>query len=520
MLTYKEVVARFKEKNPKQDGTWKYDLELGFHRQDPRSGYQGGQLVDHGPGRQGYAGTGFPMKVTEQKLEAFDNYIKNTDLSLKEIGEKPEFGYKKTKPGQGGQLRSTSPLMKEYEKKYGKILEERFKPFKFTKDSSKVKRVINLFEGGMKIKAIEFKTGISRKEIRNIFHQFKPQWIGDENLPSGEGKNAVKNRRKKILKELTDYWKDKPGGKKRLEEMNQKLRGIKLKNAEITNMSDEAILKNKMFKEAMNLDVKGLKAGEGLNFNRYANLTDAEYVAKVRGLAATNQFYQPEHFISINKKNPASMLPKNIYTAVGKMGGQMEAMKNFIASNPKDKRISEISTLFKSHNMPIPQASGPIWSKVKSVGGTTARSLERASGPWMAPLVGLYSAITGKTPDPTAIENLFIPSFWNSIMKRYNWQDKSTDPIKRRIINAAKRGFIPTNLMPVISKASGIGTAVLAAKYVAEESQPNILQGKFNPEKADQVFPALIEGYEKKWMGKDESPYMDYSDAMLKMKDK
>ena len=42
MLTYKEVVARFKEKNPKQEGTWKYDLDLGFHRQDPRSGYKDG----------------------------------------------------------------------------------------------------------------------------------------------------------------------------------------------------------------------------------------------------------------------------------------------------------------------------------------------------------------------------------------------------------------------------------------------------------------------------------------------
>ena len=62
-----------------------------------------------------------------------------------------------------------------------------------------------------------------------------------------------------------DYWKDKPGGKKILEEMNQKLRDIKLKNAEIANMSDEAILNNKKFKEAMNLDVRGLKAGKEIN---------------------------------------------------------------------------------------------------------------------------------------------------------------------------------------------------------------------------------------------------------------
>jgi len=106
----------------------------------------------------------------------------------------------------------------------------------------------------------------------------------------------------------------------------------------------------------------------------------------------------------------------------------------------------------------------------------TLRGVDRAVGPWMTPLIGLYTAITGEPPDPTSAANLLIPSFWNSIMKRYNWQDKSADPIKRRIINAAKRGLIPTNLMPIISRASGIGTAMFGAKYVAEESQPNIFR--------------------------------------------
>jgi hypothetical protein len=137
----------------------------------------------------------------------------------------------------------------------------------------------------------------------------------------------------------------------------------------------------------MNLDVKGLKAGEGINFNRYKNLTDAEYVAKVKGLAATNQFYQPEHFIAINKNNPASMNPKNIYTAVGKMGGQMEVMKNFIASNPKDKRVSEISNLFKSQNIPVTKAPG-IWK-------TLGKRLTGVFGP-----TGIVGLTTGFGFDP------------------------------------------------------------------------------------------------------------------------
>ena len=340
MQTYKEVVSKFKEKNSKTPKTtWRYESWGDSYEQGGRVGYQ----------EAGVVARKSPIKINEETFKKIDNFIAKSEgtLSKKALGE--SLGYKIVEKGKTAGQGGLNKVIKAWEESRGKTFE--FKPAKFTADSPKVKQVIDLFESGMSKRAIEFKTGISRKETVNIFRQFAPEYIGDVNLPSGEGKNAVKNRRKKIIKELTDYWKDKPGGKKILEEMNQKLRNIKLKNAEIANMSDEAILKNKMFKEAMNLDVRGLKAGEGINFNRYANLTDAEYVAKVRGLAATNQFYQPEHFIAINKKNPASMLPKNIYTAVGKIGGQMESMKNFMASNPNDKRVSQIAKLFKSQNM-------------------------------------------------------------------------------------------------------------------------------------------------------------------------
>ena len=150
-------------------------------------------------------------------------------------------------------------------------------------------------------------------------------------------------------------------------------------------------------------------------------------------------------------------------------------------------------------------AENPIKSAAAVIGGDVAlnkaklslktlRGVDRALGPWMTPLIGLYTAITGSPPDPTSAANLLIPSFWNSIMKRYNWQDKSADPLKRRIINAAKRGLIPTNLMPVISRVSGIGTAAFAAKYVAEESQPNIFRDEKTGDlkmKDEQVTPLL-----------------------------
>ena len=63
MLTYKEVVARFREKNSKQpEATWTYQPRLASFDQGGRVGYQAGQLVQPGPGRPGYGGKGFPMK--------------------------------------------------------------------------------------------------------------------------------------------------------------------------------------------------------------------------------------------------------------------------------------------------------------------------------------------------------------------------------------------------------------------------------------------------------------------------
>ena len=318
-------------------------------------GFKPGGLVE--PGVTHYARKS-PTKINEELFTKIDDLIAEAGRAGQVLGKKglgEGLGYKVVEKGKTSGQGGLNKIIKAWEKARDKTFT--FKPSKFTKDSPKVKQVIELFENGMSKKTIEYKTGISRKEIRSIFHQFAKAYIGDENHPTGEGKWAVQKRRKKIIKELTDYWKDKPGGKEMLEEMKQKLKSIKDKNREIANMSDEAILNNKMFKEAMGLDVKGLKAGEGINFNRYKNLTDADYIAKIRAMAETNQFYQPEHLIPINKKNPASMRPKNIYTATGKMGGQLETLKSYVINNPKGDYVSQIDELFTSQGLPTSEAN-------------------------------------------------------------------------------------------------------------------------------------------------------------------
>ena len=358
-------------------------------------------------GRIGLA-QGTPLyTATADNFKLLDNLILNTKKTLNEI--KAAFGGNPKAGNQG-----INKLIEAWSgsSKDRVVPKDRFKYYKFTADSPKVKEVIELFENGMSKKAIEFETGISRKEIRNIFHKFKPEYIGDENLPKGEGSWGIQKRRLKIIKELTDYWKDKPGGKTMLEELTKKLREIKLKNAEILTMSDEAILNNKMFEEAMNLDVKGLKAGKGINFNRYKNLTDAEYIAKVKAMAKTNQFYQPEHLIAINKKNPASMNPKNIYTAVGKMGGQMEVLKNYVNKNPDGKITQEIKTLLKNQNLALPKTET---SALKKVGSKIMTGAEKVFRPLFVPAV---DAAVGEK-DPSDPFFWMSKAFWAHAMDKY-----------------------------------------------------------------------------------------------------
>ena len=123
-----------------------------------------------------------PIKITDELLKNVDNYIKNTPLDLKAIGE--EIGYKPTKKGQSGQLRSTSPLIKEYEAKYGKIPEGRFKPYKLTEGSDYVQNIIKLREELGSTNAVSKQLKLNNKTIRNALkagNRF--DLIGPVNVP-------------------------------------------------------------------------------------------------------------------------------------------------------------------------------------------------------------------------------------------------------------------------------------------------------------------------------------------------
>ena len=207
-----------------------------------------------------------------------------------------------------------------------KIPSERFKSYKLANDPEYVKKVVDEVKRSS-IQATAEKRGVDRKTIKNILNQEAPQLRGKTNIAGPEtGAKELKKRRLKIEKELRQYWKGQKGGDLILKQLDKKLADIAAENKSILKMSDDAIWKNKKYQDAMRLNVKALKTGEGLKFDRYQDLSKKDFVKKVKYLADKGEFVQPEHLISLKNKDPKSLLAKIFFPAYGKVGGHMEVL--------------------------------------------------------------------------------------------------------------------------------------------------------------------------------------------------
>ena len=402
-------------------------------------------------GRVGFKrGSGNPISITDSILGKFDNLIKNTDLTLKEIGRK--FNY-------AADLRSDSFIVKEYEKKFGKIPEQRFKAYRLTADSPQVVEGIKLFEEGMSKKAIARKFGIDRKALRNYFHQFKPEYIGEENISKG-GKYNWKKVRDKRMRSLITELKTQPGGKEIFNQMKSKLDGIWSKNDEILKMTDDQIWNNKDFKKAMNLDVKDLTIGKGLKFDRYADLTKSEFVDKVRALAKKREFFQPEHFIPIKNKNVASLHPDNIHMAVGKVGGQMEELKKHVKN--KGKYSSEVVKFLESQGIPITKAPGPIKKALGKLFTTATSPLGAAgfAGTTIKSNIEAGKNVADAVVDPMVGAELLYPELAKKSLAKFS-------PTLGKILGLGKLG---AKFTPVGQYLTLAGLSKEASKAIIEEA--------------------------------------------------
>ena len=303
-------------------------------------------------GRIGFK-KGTPFPITDEKLAEIDDLIKSTDLDLKSIGKKIKYGTDKS------QLKIDTPIMEAYIEKYGKPKPGRLKPANLAKDPEYVQFVIDKVEelGGSK-KAAAKELGITRKTINNILKQKAPELMKPANIDKG-GKYNYQKVRAKYIAEMEKNLKKMPGGQKTLDQTLTLMDKIDAQNKIVAELTDEEILSNKKLINSMRLDVTELKTSKPkLKFDRYKDLTDEQLVKKIRELADTNELFQVEHQIPISSKRTASLFPKNIQAAVGRVGGQMETLKNFVIDNPDSPVVNDIDKFLKSQNVQIKGAVG------------------------------------------------------------------------------------------------------------------------------------------------------------------
>jgi hypothetical protein len=302
-------------------------------------------------GRIGFK-KGTPFPITDEKLAEINDLIKNTELDLKSIGKQIGYGTDKT------QLKIDAPVMKAYIDKYGKPKPGRLKPANLAKDPEYAQFVIDKVEELGSKKAAAKELDITRKSVNNILKQKAPELMKPANIDKG-GKYNYQKVRAKYIAEMEKTLKKMPGGQKTLDQTLSLMDKINAQNKVVAELTDEEILSNKKLIDSMRLDVTELKTSNPrLKFDRYKDFTDEQLVKKIRELAETNQLFQVEHQIPISSKRTASLFPKNIQVAVGRVGGQLEVLKSFVINNPDSPVVNDINRFLKSQNVQIKGAAG------------------------------------------------------------------------------------------------------------------------------------------------------------------
>ena len=304
-----------------------------------------------------------PVKITDELLDKVDNYIKNTPLNLKQIGE--DLGYKPTKKGQSGQLRSTSPLIKEYEAKYGKIPEGRFKPFKLTEGSDYVKKVINLRETLGSTNAVANELGLDNKTIRNVLSQFRPDLMGDVNVPGPDtGVKAQKKRR--LLKEKE--------GTKQLSESEK-----------LFNKEQEKIVKdlnndfkknpNKVFNNPKLINLLNLKLEKGNIVSK--NKTKKQILESINRQGGLLDIEHIED-IATGKKNVQFPVNRQI-TTYNVNSGFLRSVANYVNRPDADPdKIANIEKTLKEYGLRVKTNKGTIGAEMISAKDNVKRNLDAA----------------------------------------------------------------------------------------------------------------------------------------------
>ena len=293
-----------------------------------------------------------PVKITDALLESVDNYIKNTPLNLKQIGE--DIGYKETEKGQSGGLRSTSPLIKAYEEKYGKIPDGRFKPYKLTEGSDYVQNIIKLREELKSTNAVAKQLKLDNKTIRNVLSQFRPDLIGDVNVAGPEtGPKAAKKRAKQIIKEA-----EKKAGPNTTKQAKKVIQDIADRNKIYANMSAEDLAKDKNFLKRLRLRINSNSGA--VDFTGYTEtnpvrgkvFNDIELAQHAINKAKEGRLIAHDHITPKKFRKQNIGYPINFQPATYMENSQFENARTFLTNNPSGN-VAPINNYLKSNNKTI-----------------------------------------------------------------------------------------------------------------------------------------------------------------------
>ena len=278
-----------------------------------------------------------PLTVTDDVLKTFDDYVKNTDLSLEKIG-KEAFGI-------GGDsnkgFNRNHPVVKEYLKK-NEIPANRFGT-KFLKDDpAYIKNVINDYKKTGSIRETASNLGKERKTIRSVLEQFDPTFETGEaplkkgTIPEGKTRN-LKTRR------ASETIGSKKAGKATLDQTKSLFKNIKETNTVIKDLPVEDIANNKAMINSARLMFK--KATGEVSFDGYTENdpnvklknkpiyeTDMDMAKHIKS-KSKNTFLHPDHIDGLTKQN--SMYPRSIQAASYMENAILDQFRSYVKKNGK-----------------------------------------------------------------------------------------------------------------------------------------------------------------------------------------
>ena len=298
------------------------------------------------------------VKFNEETFKKIDDLLEDPKTrSFRDLGE--GLGYKTPKPsgkrgvtvGGGTPLSRKSPVLKAYVKSRGGDPFEGFKVGVYKRGQPKVEKVLELQAKGMSTNSIADKLFKgNRTNVGRIFRLFRPEAIKSP-TPKADDPTTTTKTRASARRQKREAEAFKKAGEKTARQTKGLIDKIKDTNSDILKMSNAEILADKNLRYAMSIDATGLRKDEPIKFDKYKNLSNKEYVAKVRDKARKKTLFTPEHISEVAKEKLNTAFPNNIVNAPGRMGSQVQAMKDYLRKNPNGEFAGQIDDVLRKTNM-------------------------------------------------------------------------------------------------------------------------------------------------------------------------